>query len=438
MKTAVLLLVIMLSVDFSLSVERLNALKSSCTLEQPHITYGDQFHSTAPGSSIWTVSAVSRDGCTDADVLLRLNDGTSLRPVSKNAYYDGEKEYRATSFFFSITKTIQLKLLKSSTWIIESPNNKLGPFPFPQTSASRAFSPSKWLIIADMDDSEYSASTIDRLTNLASRGNYDGVIHNGDYAYNIHNSKGKVGDGYFSTFSKISTRIPYIVTPGNHEYYDTFKMFNYRFKMPGAGNGLTTQAANYYSFIVKGIYFLTINWDYAFTKEGGNNFKEVFGWVKSDLERNAKNPEIVKRVFFTHKPFYCTFATDDCTNFYLFKPVESLLYKYNFDLILNAHVHLYYRNKKIDKNFRLVADGARVPPMFISGHQGVSPDRGGNTNYVPAERRGVMEKVALAGTPNYLEMESSDKGILLTLRDCFDMKILDQVLISNTPTKMAY
>ena len=426
------LFLVVLLLPLVFSIRPLKYRKSSCSIQQPHITYGDYFHSTQPSDAIWTISAVTRDGCKKSDVVLRLSDGTRLSPELKNSYYEEEKNYEAASFFFSITAA---QLLGSSSWIMESPTNVLGPFSLPQTSPGRASSASKWLIIADMDESIYSAPTLERLSTLAKRGGFDGVIHNGDYAYNIHNSKGKVGDSYFDSFSKVSARIPYIVTPGNHEYYDSFQMFNYRFQMPGAGNGLEAQAANYYSFIVKGVYFLTINWDYVFTEEGEDNFKEVFEWVRQDLEAMKRNKEVLRKVFFTHKPFYCTFGDEDCYNFYLYKPIESLLYKYEFDVIINSHVHLFYRNKKIDKNFNLVADSFPVPSIIISGHQGVNPDRGGNTNYIPYEKTGVMEKIALAGSPNYLEMDVDETGISFKLKDCFDEKILDQVLISSHPIK---
>lgn len=85
-----------------------------------------------------------------------------------------------------------------------------------------------WAFVADMDESIYSKPTFNRLLQLQMF-KFDGVIHNGDFAYNVHTSKGKVGDSYFNAFAGISTVMPFIVSPGNHEVFDDTKFFNYRF-----------------------------------------------------------------------------------------------------------------------------------------------------------------------------------------------------------------
>ncbi len=401
-----------------------------CTVEQPHITYGGKFGRQMAGDAVWTVSVVSRTGCTSSEVTLVLDNGVKLPPYSSNSYLNPEKDYSSTAFFFRLTER-DMKL--ATTWTVLAKSQWVGPFTLPKTLPRREFQPSRWLVIADMDDSSYSAPTIELLKRLAKEEKFDGVIHNGDYAYNIHNSKGRVGDNYFATFSKVSSLVPYIVTPGNHEKFDQFKMFNYRFQMPGAGAGLSRQAANYYSFIVKGIYFVTINWDYAFLIEGQNNFREVFDWLKADLQKAAADPTIMRRIFFTHKPFYCTFVDPDCVNFYLFKPVEALLFKHKFDVILNAHVHLYYRHKKLDSLMRLVPESALVPSTLISGHQGVDPLLGGNNFEVKDARRGRLELSAQAGSPNILIMESSAEGLQFSLRSCDSLALLDSLQLRQRP-----
>ena len=405
---------------------------TTCTVEQPHITYGSKFGRDINGDGVWTVSAVSRTGCTSKDVTLILDNGVKLPPQSFNQYYNAEKDYNATAFFFKLTEK-DLKL--ATSWTILAKSQYAGPFTIPKTQPKREFEPSRWLIIADMDDSTYSAPTLELLKKIAKEEKFDGVIHNGDYAYNIHNSKGKVGDNYFATFSKISSLVPYIVTPGNHEKFDQFKMFNYRFQMPGAGNGLTRQAANYYSFIVKGIYFVTINWDYIYLIEGQNNFREVFSWLQADLQKAAADPTIVRKIFFTHKPFYCTYVDPDCVNFYLFKPVEALLHRHKFDVVLNAHVHLYYRHKKLDSLMRIVPDSSLIPSTIISGHQGVDPAVGGNNLEVKDARRGRLEQVAQAGNPNILILESTSEGLSFTLRSCDNFTPIDSLMVAGKSRK---
>lgn len=373
----------------------------------------------------WTIGAVSKDGCKKSQVYLLLSDGTKISPAVKNSYYNAEKSYTADAFFFEVPRSNS-----AASWSLVAPLGTLGPFKFPTTTPKKPMAPSRWAIVADMDESSYSKPTFDKLRILAQAGNTDAVIHNGDFAYNIHNSKGKVGDSYFRAFSRVSTLLPFVITPGNHEYFDEFKFFNYRFQMPGADNGLTTRGANYYSFIQKGIFFVSINWDYVFS-DTNSNMAEVLKWLVPELERAAKDKNVVYKVFFSHKPFYCTFAEEDCVNFYLYKPVESLLYKHHFDAIITSHVHLYYRHKKLNKNFQIVSDSADVPPMFISGHQGVDPNTGGNQNTVKDKRQGVLEAYARAGNPNILMMESSESGLSFSLRDCETDALLDQLFIQR-------
>lgn len=199
--------------------------------------------------------------------------------------------------------------------------------------------------------------------------------------------------------------------------------------MPGGGNGLEKKASNYYSYVYKGIYFLTVNWDYVFL-DGQNNLPEVLRWLKQDLEKMDKMPEIKYRFFFSHKPFYCTMPEDDCVNFYLFKPVESLLYKYQFDLILNSHVHLYYRHKKLTPSMLIdKSENSVYPQMLISGHQGIDPDRGGNKETVEKKRRGRLEITALAGQPQLLVLDFQSGGIKLTLAECDSFFTLDETFI---------
>jgi len=405
-----------------------NLKSGECKVGQAHITYNDFYGSEMKAQQGWRVSVVSRDYCSSSQVKVVLQDGSAIQSDFNNNYYDSEKGYSATAFFFNIPYS-----KANGSWRVVASGNQLGPFSFPEAPAQRGFRPSKWAFIADMDDSEYSQSTFDRLEMMTKLG-YQGVIHNGDFAYNIHTSKGTKGDTYFENFSRISSRLPYLITPGNHEKYDDFKMFNYRFKMPGGGDPtIQPQASNYYSAVINGVHFVSLNWDWIFMSDDAvSRKKEVLNWLSDDLKKHSANPEIKYRVFFTHKPFYCTFAEEDCLNFYHFKPIESLLYKYQFDLLLTSHVHLYYRHKKLDSKFNIADKNSQYPQSFISGHQGVDPTRGGNKLKVPSKRKGRLEKVALAGDPNILTIEFKNDGITLTLNDCQTNTVLDQLTLSKS------
>ena len=115
------------------------------------------------------------------------------------------------------------------------------------------------MIIADMDATDPAKPTINKT--LTTTNEIDIYMHVGDFAYDIFDSNGYVGDNFFSMLSPSYSKKPYIITPGNHERQDATKFFNYRFRMPGGNDNITTRN-NYYSFKIKDTYFLSINQDF--------------------------------------------------------------------------------------------------------------------------------------------------------------------------------
>lgn len=46
---------------------------------------------------------------------------------------------------------------------------------------------------------------------------YDALIHNGDFAYDMHSQNAAVGDTFMREIESIAAYIPYMVSVGNHE-----------------------------------------------------------------------------------------------------------------------------------------------------------------------------------------------------------------------------
>jgi acid phosphatase type 7 len=65
--------------------------------------------------------------------------------------------------------------------------------------------------------------------NKLANGQFDMLMHLGDFAYNVESNAGEKGDDFFRKMSPISARIPYIIVPGNHEMFDNSNFFNFRF-----------------------------------------------------------------------------------------------------------------------------------------------------------------------------------------------------------------
>lgn len=45
------------------------------------------------------------------------------------------------------------------------------------------------------------------------------IVSKGDIAYEMYTEKGYFGDGFLKAVEPIASQMPYMVLPGNHEYY---------------------------------------------------------------------------------------------------------------------------------------------------------------------------------------------------------------------------
>ena len=76
-------------------------------------------------------------------------------------------------------------------------------------------------MFADMSDIKASyddyTTSIPSVTRLARAGEIDAVMHAGDAAYDIDDSCGDRGDEFMRSIAGMSTVVPYIFAPGDHE-----------------------------------------------------------------------------------------------------------------------------------------------------------------------------------------------------------------------------
>jgi len=87
--------------------------------------------------------------------------------------------------------------------------------------------------IGDMGYGPLSDDSVAQLTKLVEAGEIDVVVHNGDISY----ADGEMGhwDVFMRKVEPIASRVPYQVTPGNHEFWFNFSAYNHRFVMPDEG-----------------------------------------------------------------------------------------------------------------------------------------------------------------------------------------------------------
>ncbi|CAH0755502.1 unnamed protein product [Diatraea saccharalis] len=181
-----------------------------------------------------------------------------------------------------------------------------------------------------------------------AEGRYDLILHVGDFAYDMQEREGRVGDAFMRLLQPLAARVPYMTCPGNHESAYNFSHYSSRFTMPGPNSNL------YYSFDVGPIHFVSISTEvYYFTEYGIKLMVEQYEWLKRDL--TIANMDVNRRVrpwviVFGHRPMYCSNSDDvDCsveytrTGFLGLFALEPLLLQYGVDVALWAHEHSYER-----------------------------------------------------------------------------------------------
>lgn len=209
-----------------------------CTPRNIHITLGDMFSLDGGNSDhVFTVGFTVNSTCKDVPGVLLMNSTSNLDYLYDYMMYkdvdgvlpDGYR-YQRRGYFFRITKD---NIKDADRWRI------VGKDKVSIESSSYMFNkrvtngnmPLKMFVVADMDISENSKTTVDRIISIKDDG-YDLVVHIGDFAYEIETNNGRVGDDFFDKMSLTTTRIPYIITPGNHEYALKGRLLDYRFRMP--------------------------------------------------------------------------------------------------------------------------------------------------------------------------------------------------------------
>lgn len=207
---------------------------------------------------------------------------------------------------------------------------------------------------------------------------YDAILHAGDLAYDLHDLGGRRAEQFLNLIHPLSSKIPYMVCPGNHEAAHNFSLYRSAFSMPGweASENL------YYSFDIGLVHVVMYNTEVFFWPEyfGQSHMKSMFEWMVNDLKAaNARRSVVPWVVVVGHRPMYCQCTAaaghsnasscgweaeasrsgipSDCPhdnpracrphrmpNQLESWPIEELLYQFNVDIAVFGHVHCYQRH----------------------------------------------------------------------------------------------
>lgn len=227
-----------------------------------------------------------------------------------------------------------------------------------------------------------SNETIATLTGMAERGEIDVMLHVGDIGY---------ADGYESHWDifmrkveGISSRVPYMTAPGNHELWFNFTAYKARFWMPlpnaGEKRPVAYDTPMYYSVDIGPLHLVMYNTETWY--DTANIDAQQLAWLKEDLAAASQNkkerPWIVTA---GHRPLYCSNGGVQCGLFadWLRFLAEDTFYSSKVDVVIQCHEHDMERSFPIYKG-AVTQNNYTDPAAPVYVVNGAGGNREGNVN----------------------------------------------------------
>ncbi|KAF2077469.1 hypothetical protein CYY_001242 [Polysphondylium violaceum] len=213
--------------------------------------------------------------------------------------------------------------------------------------------PFKFAVYGDMG---HGGVGIDRDENYTLSGvvqresELDFVLHVGDIAYadlklsTIIQGNETVWNEFLDIIQPVSSILPYMTCPGNHDIFYDFTVYRKTFFMP---TDKPTQS--WYSFDYGQVHFVSFSTEHDYFP-----LSSQYNWIENELKTyREKNPN-GWLVVYAHRPMYCSVKWKWCKNKHesrkLFvKTFEKMFFRYNVDLYIAGHVHNYERSLPVYK-----------------------------------------------------------------------------------------
>jgi len=200
-----------------------------------------------------------------------------------------------------------------------------------------------------------SLPCVQNLSSSTPAGGLDMILHLGDLGYSrafgkkwdiafewFGREKQQTWDLFGHMISPLSSTIPYMVAPGNHEtgkYDFDFIPYSSRFNMPLALNlesGLPERKL-YYSYDWGPVHIVVLN-----SEQSVAPLSEQATWFEKDLRQNQKREQTTWTVVAFHRPIYSS-DQDSGSDLTLRAQLEPLLVQYSVDVFFTGHDHSYER-----------------------------------------------------------------------------------------------
>jgi len=300
--------------------------------------------------------------------------GTSSTDLSQSAV-GSITTYKAAGWIGNIHRATMTKLQEGTTYyyrVGDGANKWSEVFSFVTLTEGQELT---FGIIGDMD---YESNvTIANMIDLVEAGKVNCIIHPGDISY---------ADGYephwdvfFRRIERIAARVPYMVAPGNHEFWYNFTSYKHRFFLPGVLDEGGSGDGMYYSFDAGLAHFVAGNSETAVDTA---RFAPAFlSWMEADIQAvdRSKTPFVIA---FFHRPMYC--SNDGCCTDRggdtLKEQGEQSVFDNKVTMTISGHVHGYERSYPLYKGVPLQKDyKSPAGPVYVL--QGGSGNREGNKGH---------------------------------------------------------
>jgi len=178
----------------------------------------------------------------------------------------------------------------------------------------------------------------------------DFVLHVGDIAYadlkldTVIDGNETVWNEFLDEIQPVSSILPYMVVPGNHDIFYDLAVYRKTFQMPA-----DKESHSWYSFDYGQAHFVGFSSEHDWLP-----LSSQYNWLENELKQyRAKNPD-GWLIVYSHRPFYCSVKWGWCkkkheTRKLFTKSLEKMMFRYNVDLYIAGHAHNYERTLPVYK-----------------------------------------------------------------------------------------
>ena len=337
-------------------------LSVSCLITSPFLSLGDA-----------SSTSISISFQSDSSAVFWVWYGTSKIDLNLLAMAKGQpKTYNYVSPYENYTSLwishVLLEGLEASTTYYYVIGNKMNvsvmrSFTMPAAVGTGAI---RIGLVGDLGTTHNSSDTISGLSN----DKLDVVLFVGDLAYadagqpnpneNGYPCTQQIWDNFGLMFEPLSSKVPVMILPGNHDIESTDGMPDYlsftsRFSTPYLSSG--SPSPLFYSFEVGLAHIIMLNSYSDYDRDSAQ-----YEFVVNDLEKisRTKTPWLI--VCF-HAPWYNSnaFHQNEIQETGMKKVFEKIFIKASVDVIFSGHVHAYERSANVAKS--VVTPGA---PVYIN------------------------------------------------------------------------